>query len=64
MTDAKARKTVHSYNQAGNPAKIVVDAEHLKLTTTYEYKANHLEKTTTPKNQETVTYDNNGNVTL
>ncbi|MCU5517788.1 DNRLRE domain-containing protein [Bacillus wiedmannii] len=64
LTDAKARKTVHSYNQAGNPAKIVVDAEQLKLTTTYEYKANHLEKTTTPKNQvETVTYDNNGNVT-
>ena len=36
----------------------------LNLTTSYEYNANNLVKTTTPKNQtETATYDGNGNVT-
>lgn len=65
VTDPKGRKVVYSYNDAGNPVKTIVDAGRLNLTTTtYEYSANNLVKTTTPKNQtESFTYDNNGNVT-
>ncbi|EJQ36453.1 YD repeat (two copies) [Bacillus cereus BAG5X1-1] len=64
VLDAKGRKAIYNYNDAGNPVKTVVDAGRLNLTTTYEYSANNLVKTTTPKNQtESFTYDNNGNVT-
>ncbi|WP_033706514.1 DNRLRE domain-containing protein, partial [Bacillus mycoides] len=64
LTNPKGRKTVYTYNDAGNPVKTVEDAGRLNLTTAYEYNANNLVKTTTPKNQtETATYDNNGNVT-
>ncbi|MEW9184300.1 DNRLRE domain-containing protein [Bacillus mycoides] len=64
VVDAKGRKAIYSYNDAGNPVKTIVDAGRLNLTTTYEYSANNLVKTTTPKNQtESFTYDNNGNVT-
>ncbi|OOR21504.1 DNRLRE domain-containing protein [Bacillus cereus] len=64
VVDAKGRKAIYNYNDAGNPVKTVVDAGRLNLTTTYEYSANNLVKTTTPKNQtESFTYDNNGNVT-
>ncbi|MBR9687579.1 DNRLRE domain-containing protein [Bacillus cereus] len=64
LTNPKGRKTVYTYNDAGNPVKTVEDSGRLNLTTTYEYNANNLVKTTTPKNQtETATYDGNGNVT-
>ncbi|WP_255258214.1 DNRLRE domain-containing protein [Bacillus toyonensis] len=64
VVDAKGRKAIYSYNDAGNPVKTIVDAGRLHLPTTYEYSANNLVKTTTPKNQtESFTYDNNGNVT-
>lgn len=64
LTNPKGRKTLYTYNDAGNPVKTIVDAGRLNLTTTYEYSANNLIKTTTPKNQtESFTYDNNGNVT-
>ncbi|WP_242311941.1 DNRLRE domain-containing protein [Bacillus cereus group sp. BfR-BA-01331] len=64
LTNPQGRKTVYTYNDAGNPVKTVVDSGRLNLTTTYEYNANNLVKTTTPKNQtESFTYDNNGNVT-
>ncbi|WP_255293640.1 DNRLRE domain-containing protein [Bacillus wiedmannii] len=64
LTNPKGRKTVYTYNDAGNPVKTIVDAGRLNLTTTYEYSANNLVKTTTPKNQtESFTYDGNGNVT-
>lgn len=64
VVDAKGRKAIYNYNDAGNPVKTIVDAGRLNLTTTYEYSANNLVKTTTPKNQtESFTYDNNGNVT-
>ncbi|HFK1764257.1 wall-associated protein [Bacillus wiedmannii] len=64
LTNPKGRKTVYTYNDAGNPVKTVEDVGRLNLTTTYEYSANNLVKTTTPKNQtETATYDGNGNVT-
>ncbi|PGW68498.1 hypothetical protein, partial [Bacillus cereus] len=58
LTNPKGRKTVYTYNDAGNPVKTVEDSGRLNLTTTYEYNANNLVKTTTPKNQtETATYD-------
>ncbi|PFZ97887.1 DNRLRE domain-containing protein [Bacillus wiedmannii] len=64
LTNPKGRKTVYTYNDAGNPVKTVEDVGRLNLTTSYEYNANNLVKTTTPKNQtETATYDGNGNVT-
>lgn len=64
LTNPKGRKTVYTYNDAGNPVKTVEDSGRLNLTTAYEYNANNLVKTTTPKNQtETATYDGNGNVT-
>ncbi len=64
LTNPKGRKTVYTYNDAGNPVKTIEDVGRLNLTTTTEYNANNLVKTTTPKNQtETATYDNNGNVT-
>ncbi|MED3020543.1 wall-associated protein, partial [Bacillus thuringiensis] len=64
LTNPKGRKTIYTYNDAGNPVKTIVDAGRLNLTTTYEYSANNLVKTTTPKNQtESFTYDGNGNVT-
>ncbi|MFJ8522653.1 DNRLRE domain-containing protein [Bacillus cereus] len=64
LTNPKGRKTAYTYNDAGNPVKTVEDVGRLNLTTTYEYNANNLVKTTTPKNQtETATYDGNGNVT-
>ncbi|PGK08261.1 wall-associated protein [Bacillus anthracis] len=64
LTNPKGRKTVYTYNDAGNPVKTVEDVGRLNLTTSYEYNANNLVKTTTPKNQtETATYDGNGNIT-
>ncbi|WP_153044537.1 hypothetical protein, partial [Bacillus cereus] len=51
LTNPKGRKTVYTYNDAGNPVKTVEDSGRLNLTTTYEYNANNLVKTTTPKNQ-------------
>lgn len=68
LIDPKGVKDVYSYTTAGNPLKTVVDADGLKLTTTYEYQANNLTKKTNPKDQgirvsETYTYDAKGNVT-
>lgn len=64
LVNAKGKKTVYTYNQAGNPEKVVVDADGLKLTTTTSYEANNLIKEVSPKGQEeTYTYDADGNVT-
>ncbi|WP_020059920.1 DNRLRE domain-containing protein [Bacillus sp. 123MFChir2] len=68
VIDPKNVKDMYHYNLAGNPAKTVVDAAGLKLTTTYEYETNNLTKKTDPKDQgkrvsESYTYDGKGNVT-
>ncbi|MBC6315664.1 DNRLRE domain-containing protein [Listeria grandensis] len=64
LVNAKGKKTVYTYNQAGNPEKVVVDADGLKLSTTTSYEANNLIKEVSPKGQEeTYTYDADGNVT-
>ncbi|WP_430534930.1 DNRLRE domain-containing protein [Listeria rocourtiae] len=64
LINAKGKKTVYTYNQAGNPEKVVVDADGLKLSTTTSYEANNLIKEVSPKGQEeTYTYDADGNVT-
>ncbi|PGZ99563.1 wall-associated protein, partial [Bacillus pseudomycoides] len=68
VTDPKNVKDMYHYNLAGNPEKTIVDADGLKLTTTYEYEANNLTKKIDPKDQgkrvsESYTYDSNGNVT-
>ncbi|MEW4211594.1 DNRLRE domain-containing protein [Priestia megaterium] len=67
VTNPKGSKDVYSYNEDGNPTKTVEDADHLKLTTTYDYQNNNLLKKTDPKDQgertsESYTYDKNGNV--
>ncbi|MBC2116167.1 DNRLRE domain-containing protein [Listeria booriae] len=64
LVNEKGKKTVYTYNQAGNPEKVIVDADGLKLTTTTSYEANNLIKEVSPKGQEeTYTYDADGNVT-
>ncbi|MBC1943763.1 DNRLRE domain-containing protein [Listeria booriae] len=64
LVNAKGKKTVYTYNLAGNPEKVIVDADGLKLTTTTSYEANNLIKEVSPKGQEeTYTYDADGNVT-
>ncbi|WP_373862740.1 DNRLRE domain-containing protein [Listeria newyorkensis] len=64
LVNAKGKKTVYTYNQAGNPEKVTVDADGLKLSTTTSYEANNLIKEVSPKGQEeTYTYDADGNVT-
>ncbi|MBA3926359.1 DNRLRE domain-containing protein [Listeria rustica] len=64
LVNAKGKKTVYTYNQAGNPEKVIVDADGLKLSTTTSYEANNLIKEVSPKGQEeTYTYDADGNVT-
>ncbi|PEM49507.1 DNRLRE domain-containing protein [Bacillus wiedmannii] len=68
VTDPKQVKDVYQHNFAGNPEKTIVDADGLKLTTTYEYEGNKLIKKTDPKDQgkrasESYTYDSKGNVT-
>ncbi|PLR76189.1 wall-associated protein [Bacillus sp. V3-13] len=68
VTDPKNVMDVYGYTIAGNPLKTVVDADALKLTTTYEYQTNNLTKKTDPKDQgqrvsESYTYDAKGNVT-
>ncbi|MCJ7988020.1 hypothetical protein MUB16_35910 [Priestia sp. OVL9] len=68
VTNPKGSKDVYTYNEDGNPSKTVVDADNLKLTTTYEYDNNNLTKKTDPNDQgdtkpsESYTYDKNGNV--
>ncbi|PGE85259.1 wall-associated protein [Bacillus pseudomycoides] len=63
-TNPKGKKTSYTYNEAGNPAKQIVDIDNLKLMTEYTYRGNNLEKTITPKKQEeSIKYDGNGNVT-
>ncbi|EJQ78680.1 YD repeat (Two copies) [Bacillus toyonensis] len=68
VTDPKGVKDIYAYTVAGNPLKTIVDADGLKLTTTFEYQANRLTKKTNPKDQgqrvsESYTYDGKGNVT-
>ncbi|WP_088810262.1 MULTISPECIES: DNRLRE domain-containing protein [unclassified Listeria] len=64
LTNEKKKKTIYEYNDAGNPKKEIVDADGLKLTTTYTYESNNLTKEVNPKGQEeTYTYDADGNVT-
>ncbi|EGC8271653.1 RHS repeat-associated core domain-containing protein [Listeria monocytogenes] len=64
LTNEKKKKTIYSYNDAGNPKKEIVDADGLKLTTTYTYESNNLVKEVNPKGQEeTYSYDADGNIT-
>ncbi|MBC2254423.1 RHS repeat-associated core domain-containing protein [Listeria ivanovii] len=64
LTNEKKKQTIYEYNDAGNPKKEIVDADGLKLTTTYTYESNNLTKEVNPKGQaETYTYDADGNVT-
>ncbi|MFD3446720.1 DNRLRE domain-containing protein [Microbacteriaceae bacterium 4G12] len=68
VTDPKGVKDIYAYTVAGNPLKTIVDADGLKLTTTFEYQANRLTKKTNPKDQgqrvsEAYMYDGKGNVT-
>ncbi|EUJ33793.1 wall-associated protein [Listeria floridensis FSL S10-1187] len=64
LTNEKKKKTVYEYNDAGNPKKEIVDADGLKLTTSYTYESNNLIKEVNPKGQsETYKYDADGNVT-
>ncbi|WP_025753467.1 DNRLRE domain-containing protein [Priestia megaterium] len=68
VTNPKGSKDIYTYNQDGNPSKTVVDADNLKLITTYDYDNNNLTKKTDPNDQgdttpsESYTYDKNGNV--
>ncbi|MBC1796930.1 hypothetical protein HCA55_09325 [Listeria booriae] len=62
--DPNGNVLTYTYNLAGNPEKVVVDADGLKLSTTTSYEANNLIKEVSPKGQEeTYTYDADGNVT-
>lgn len=64
LTNEKKKKTIYEYNDAGNPKKEIVDADGLKLTTSYTYESNNLTKEVNPKGQEeTYAYDADGNVT-
>ncbi|MBC1521206.1 DNRLRE domain-containing protein [Listeria aquatica] len=63
LTNEKKKKTVYEYNDAGNPRKEIVDADGLKLTTSYTYESNNLIKEVSPKGQtETYKYDADGNI--
>ncbi|MFD3447575.1 DNRLRE domain-containing protein [Microbacteriaceae bacterium 4G12] len=68
VTNPKGVKSIYAYTVSGNPLKTVIDADGLKLTTTFEYQANRLTKKTNPKDQgqrvsESYTYDGKGNAT-
>ncbi|OCA85770.1 Wall-associated protein [Bacillus sp. FJAT-27225] len=68
LTQPNNRKVEYTFNEAGNPVRVIEDVGGLNITTSYVYEGNNVKETRDPNDQnaaaptESFTYDANGNV--